>query len=76
MSKLNKRKYDRGYAEAADKLRVFIESRSKVMFVEHDYATSEIARNAYNKAIDQIRCRGLVRIMVSKGELYMIRKDI
>lgn len=76
MNKMNKRKYDRGYVEAADKLRVFIESRSKVMFVEHDYATSEIARNAYNKAIDQIRCRGLVRIMVSKGELYMIRKDI
>ena len=76
MSKLNKRKYDRGYVEAGDKLRVFIESRSKVMFVEHEYASAEVARIAYNKAIDQIRCRGLVRLMVSKGELYMIRKDI
>lgn len=73
---MSKRKYDRGYVEATDKLRVFIESRSKVMFVEHDYASGEIARQAYNRAIDQIRCRGMVRIMVSKDELYMIRKDI
>lgn len=76
MKKLNKRRYDKGYVEATDKLRVFIESRSKVMFVEHDYATSEIARNAYNKAIDRIRCRGFVRVIVSRGELFLIRKDI
>lgn len=76
MSKTNKRKYDRGYVDATDKLRVFIESRSKVMFVEHDYATSETARAAYNAAIDRIRCRGMVRVIVSNGELFMIRRDI
>ena len=76
MNKKNKRRYDRGYVEATDKLRVFIESRSKVMFVEHDYAMSTVARDAYNKAIDRIRCRGLVRVVVSKGELFLIRKDI
>lgn len=76
MSKTNKRKYDRGHVDATDKLRVFIESRSKVMFVEHDYATSETARAAYNVAIDRIRCRGMVRVIVSNGELFMIRKDI
>lgn len=59
MNKMNKRKYDRGYVDATDKLRVFIESRSKVMFVEHDYAA-----------------RGMVRVIVSNGELFMIRKDI
>ena len=46
------------------------------MFVEHDYATSETARAAYNVAIDRIRCRGMVRVIVSNGELFMIRKDI
>lgn len=76
MNKMNKRKYDRGYVDATDKLRVFIESRSKVMFVEHDYATNETARAAYNVAIDRIRCRGMVRVIVSNGELFMIRKDI
>ena len=76
MNKMNKRKYDRGYVDATDKLRVFIESRSKVMFAEHDYATSETARAAYHVAIDRIRCRGIVRVIVSNGELFMIRKDI
>ena len=76
MKNTGKRIYDRGYVDATDKLRVFIESRSKVMFVEHDYASSETARAAYNAAIDRIRCRGLVRIIVSNGELFMIRKDI
>ena len=76
MKNTGKRIYDRGYVDATDKLRVFIESRSKVMFVEHDYASSEIARAAYNAAIDRIRCRGLVRVIVSNGELFMIRKDI
>lgn len=46
------------------------------MFVEHDYATSETARAAYNVAIDRIRCRGMVRVIVSNGELFMIRRDI
>lgn len=40
------------------------------------YATSETARAAYNVAIDRIRCRGMVRVIVSNGELFMIRKDI
>lgn len=39
--------YDRGYVDAADKLRVFIESRSKVMYVDHNYASAEVARRAY-----------------------------
>lgn len=47
MTKKIKRNYDRGYVDAADKIRVFIESRAKVMFVEHDYRTSESARGAY-----------------------------
>lgn len=76
MKNTGKRIYDKGYVDATDKLRVFIESRSKVMFVEHDYASSETARAAYNAAIDRIRCRGLVRVIVSNGELFMIRKDI
>lgn len=76
MTKTVKRRYDRGYVDATDKLRVFIESRSKVMFVEHDYASSETARSAYNQVIDRIRCRGIVRVIVSNGELFMIRKDI
>ena len=76
MKNSGKRYYDRGYVNAMDKLRVFIESRNKVMFVEHEYASSDVARNAYNEAIDRIRCRGLVRLMVSNGELFMIRKDI
>ena len=46
------------------------------MFIEHDYASSETARSAYNQAIDRIRCRGMVRVIVSNGELFMIRKDI
>lgn len=35
MAKRIKRNYDRGYVDACDKIRVFIESRAKVMFVEH-----------------------------------------
>ena len=61
MTKKIKRNYDRGYVDASDKIRVFIESRAKVMFVEHDYRTSESARAAYRQ---------------SKGELFLIRKDI
>lgn len=76
MSKKIRRVYDKGYVDAADKIRVFIESRAKVMFVEHEYATSECARNAYRQAIERIRCGGMVRAIVSKGELFLIRKDI
>lgn len=76
MSKKIRRVYDRGYVDAADKIRVFIESRAKVMFVEHEYATSEYARAAYRQAIDRIRCGGMVRVIVSNGELFLVRKDI
>lgn len=76
MSKNGKRYYDRGYVDAADKIRVFIESRAKVMFIEHEYATSENARCAYRAAIERVRCGGMVRVIVSKGELFLIRKDI
>ena len=71
MSKKIRRVYDRGYVDAADKIRVFIESRAKVMFVEHEYA-----RAAYRQAIERVRCGGMVRVIVSKGELFLVRKDI
>ena len=76
MTKKIKRNYDRGYVDASDKIRVFIESRAKVMFVEHDYRTSESARAAYRQAIDRVRGGSMVRVIVSKGELFLIRKDI
>lgn len=76
MGKKIKRIYDKGYVDASDKIRVFIESRAKVMFLEHEYATSEGARNAYRAAIERVRCGGMVRVIVSKGELFLIRKDI
>ena len=76
MKKMNSKKYDRGYVDATDKLRVFIESQNKVMYINHGYDKAETARNAYNKAIDMVRCRGFVRVIVSKGELFLIRKDI
>ena len=76
MTKKIKRNYDRGYVDASDKIRVFIESRAKVMFVEHDYRTSKSARAAYRQAVDRVRCGSMVRVIVSKGELFLIRKDI
>lgn len=50
--------YDRGYVDAADKLRVFIESRSKVMYVDHNYASAEVARRAYTQAIKNMLTQG------------------
>lgn len=35
MAKRVKTNYDRGYVNAMDKIRVFIESSSKVMYVDH-----------------------------------------
>ena len=54
MAKRIKRNYDRGYVDACDKIRVFIESRAKVMFVEHNYKSSEIARAAYRQSIGSV----------------------
>ena len=72
---INKRFYDRGYVDATDKIRVFIESKAKVMFVEHEYANAGSARSAYRAAIDRVRCGRMVRVIVSKNELFLIRKD-
>lgn len=74
--KNNKRFYDRGYIDAADKIRVFIESMAKVMFLEHEYANANCARSAYRAAVERVRCGGMVRVIVSKNELFLIRKDI
>lgn len=76
MTKKIKRNYDRGYVDACDKIRVFVESRAKVMFVEHGYSKSESARAAYRQAIDRVRCGSMVRVVVSKDEFFLIRKDI
>lgn len=43
-----KTNYDRGYVNAMDKVRVFIESNQKVMFVNTDeYKNARNARSAY-----------------------------
>lgn len=34
------------------------------------------ARAAYRQAVDRVRCGSMVRVIVSKGELFLIRKDI
>lgn len=57
--------YDRGYVNAMDKIRVFIESNQKVMYI----GTGEYA-------INLIRASGLVRAACNRGELFLIRNDI
>lgn len=48
MAKRVKTNYDRGYVNAMDKIRVFIESSSKVMYVDtREYKNAETARCAY-----------------------------
>ena len=43
-----KTNYDRGYVNAMDKVRVFIESNRKVMYVNTDeYKNAKNARSAY-----------------------------
>lgn len=43
-----KTNYDRGYVNAMDKVRVFIESNQKVMYVNTDeYKNAKNARSAY-----------------------------
>lgn len=45
MAKRVKTNYDRGYVNAMDKIRVFIESSSKVMYVDtREYKNAETAR--------------------------------
>lgn len=69
--------YDRGYVNAMDKIRVFIESSSKVMYIDtHEYKTAETARCAYRNAIMLIRAGGIVRVTCNRNELFLIRNDI
>lgn len=52
MSYRVKTNYDRGYVNAMDKVRVFIESNQKVMYVNTDeYKNAKNARSAYLKKI-------------------------
>lgn len=77
MSKQVKATYDRGYVNAMDKIRVFIESNQKVMYVDTgDYKNARSARAAYMNALALIRARGIVRIARNYNELFLIRNDI
>lgn len=72
-----KTNYDRGYVNAMDKIRVFIESNQKVMYVDTgEYKNAQSARNAYTNAIALIRARGIVRATCNHNELFLIRNDI
>lgn len=78
MSKKRMRKsYDRGYVNAMDKIRVFIESNQKVMYIgTGEYANANSAQISYTNAIMMIRASGLVRAARNQGELFLIRNDI
>lgn len=72
-----KTNFDRGYVNAMDKVRVFIESNQKVMFVNTDeYKDAKNARAAYVNAITLIRAGGIVRATRSRDDLFLIRNDI
>lgn len=72
-----KTNFDRGYVNAMDKVRVFIESNQKVMFVNTDeYKDAKNARVAYVNAITLIRAGGIVRATRSRNDLFLIRNDI
>lgn len=72
-----KTNYDRGYVNAMDKVRVFIESNQKVMFVNTDeYKNARNARSAYPNAIALLRANGIVRATRSRNDLFLIRNDI
>lgn len=72
-----KTNYDRGYANAMNKVRVFIESNQKVMFVNTDeYKNVRNARSAYANAIALLRANGIVRATRSRNDLFLIRNDI
>lgn len=52
MSKRVKTTYDRGYVNAMDKIRVFIESNQKVMYIDTgEYKNAQSARAAYANAM-------------------------
>lgn len=75
-----KTNYDRGYVNAMDKVRVFIESNQKVMYVNTDeYKNAKNAKNArsaYVNAIALLRANGIVRATRSRNDLFLIRNDI
>ena len=69
--------YDRGYVNAMDKIRVFIESNQKVMYIgTGEYANASTAQASYTNAINLIRASGLVQAARNRGELFLIRNDI
>ena len=77
MGKRVKANYDRGYVNAMDKIRVFIESNQKVMYVDTgEYKSAQTARGAYVNAIALIRAGGIVRATCSRNDLLLIRNDI
>lgn len=77
MSYRVKTNYDRGYVNAMDKVRVFIESNQKVMYVNTDeYKNVKNARSAYANAIALLRANGIVRATRSRNDLFLIRNDI
>lgn len=77
MGKRVKTSYDRGYVNAMDKIRVFIESNQKVMYVNTgDYKDARSARASYVNAIALIRAKGIVRATCNYNELFLIRNDI
>ena len=68
---------DRGYVKAMDKIRGFIESNQKVMYIgTGEYANASIAQASYTNAINLIRASGLVRAACNRVELFLIRNDI
>lgn len=72
-----KASYDRGYVNAMDKIRVFIESNQKVMYIgTGEYVNASTAQTSYTNAINLIRANGLVRAACNRGELFLIRNDI
>lgn len=77
MSYRVKTNYDRGYVNAMDKVRVFIESNQKVMYMNTDeYKDAKNARSAYANAIALLRATGIVRATRSRNGLFLIRNDI
>lgn len=68
---------DRGYVSVTDKIRVFMESGQKVMYVDtSEYGSIDSARGSYRHAIQIIRARGMVRVAVNRGDVFLIRNDI